>query len=558
MPAPTDLDIARRATLKPITEVAGKLGIGEADLQPYGRTKAKLSMELCQRVQAKPPGKLVLVTAISPTPAGEGKTTTSVGLSDGLVRLGKRTLLCLREPSLGPCFGMKGGAAGGGHAQVVPMEDINLHFTGDFHAITSAHNLLAAALDNHLHQGNALGIDTRRVRWTRTLDLNDRALRNIVVGLGGAGNGVPREAGFEITAASEVMAIFCLSTSLADLRTRLGRIVVAETTDKRAVTAADLKVHGAMTALLRDALAPNLVQTLENNPALVHGGPFANIAHGCNSLMATLTALRLADYTVTEAGFGADLGAQKFFDIKCRAAGLKPAAAVIVATIRALKMHGGVALDALTRPDAAAVARGLDNLEAHVRNVRRYGVPPVVCINAFSADTPEEVAVVEAAAARLEAPVVLSEHWARGGEGARALAQAVVKVVEAGTADFRPLYPDDMPLLDKVRTIAQQIYGADDVVAESGVLSRLRSFEKAGHGKLPVCIAKTQYSFSTDPSLRGRPQGFKLPLRDVALRAGAGFVLVLAGDIMTMPGLPKVPAAEAIDVDAEGRIEGLF
>jgi formate--tetrahydrofolate ligase len=561
MPAasqPSDLEIAQSNTPLPIFEVGARIGLSADDLVPFGRGKAKLSLETCKRLSDKPTGRLVLVTAISPTPAGEGKTTTTVGLGDALNKLGKKTVICLREPSLGPCFGMKGGAAGGGHSQVVPMEDINLHFTGDFHAISAAHNLLASAIDNHIHQGNALRLDPRRITWPRTLDLNDRALRQIVTGLGGVGNSMPRESGFEITAASEVMAIFSLSTSLKDLRDRLGRIVIGKTFDRKDVTAADMRVHGAMTALLRDALSPNLVQTLENNPALVHGGPFANIAHGCNSVMATQLALRLGEYTITEAGFGADLGAEKFFNIKCRKAGLRPDAAVLVATVRALKLQGGAELKQLGTADAAAVERGLDHLEQHVRNVRRFGVPVVVCLNEFSGDSDEEIQVVLGVAERLEVPVVRSDHWARGGEGALDLARAVIEAVESETAEFQPLYADDVPLLQKVETIAREIYGADGIDVDVKLKKRFAALERKGYGDLPVCMAKTQYSFSTDPSAKGRPTGFTVPVRDVALRAGAGFVLVLTGNIMTMPGLPRVPSAEAIDVDEDGRIVGLF
>jgi len=555
---PSDIEIARAATLEPIGAVARKLGIEEADLVPYGRDKAKVELDLCQRLADAPQGKLVLVTAINPTPAGEGKTTTTVGLGDGLNRIGKRTAICLREPSLGPCFGMKGGAAGGGRSQVVPMEDINLHFTGDFHAISMAHNLLAAMVDNHVHQGNALGIDPRRIRWKRVVDLNDRALRDIVIGLGGTGNSMPREAGFDITAASEVMAVFTLATSLEDLRERLGRIVVARTFDGVEVTAADIHAQGAMTALLRDAFAPNLVQTLENNPAFVHGGPFGNIAHGCNSLMATRLSLALADYTVTEAGFGSDLGAEKFFDIKCRVGELRPDAAVIVATVRALKLQGGVPLKDLGRDDPGAVEQGLEHLEKHVNNVRRFGIPVIVCLNAFVSDSEAESEVVLGAGKRLGVEVVRSDHWARGGEGAEDLARSVVAAVESGKADFHMLYPDHARLLVKVKKIAREIYGADDIIAPTKLRDRFHRFEQEGYGHLPICMAKTQYSLSTDPLLKGRPRNFDIPLRDVELRAGAGFLLVLTGDIMTMPGLPKKPAAEGIDIDAEGEIVGLF
>ena len=556
-PEPTDLDIARAAKLQPIAKVAKKLDL-EDELIPYGRAKAKVDLALLDRLEEETPGKLILVTAISPTPAGEGKTTTTVGLGDALNRLGKRTAICLREPSLGPCFGMKGGAAGGGYSQVVPMEDINLHFTGDFHAITSANNLLAAMIDNHMHHGNDLGIDPRRISWRRVVDLNDRALRDIVIGLGGRMNSVPRETGFDITAASEVMAIFTLADSLADLRERLGKIRIATSYEGKPLTAVDLNAHGAMTALLRDAFAPNLVQTLEGNPAFVHGGPFANIAHGCNSVVATKLAQHLADYTVTEAGFGADLGAEKFFDIKCRSAGLAPDAAVLVATIRALKSQGGVDKNDLDQPDPAAVERGLDHLEKQLENVRVFGVPTVVGLNSFSSDTKEETQVVLDAAERLGAEVIFSDHWARGGEGAMDLAEAVCALADSGEADFQPLYPDDARLLGKVKTIAREIYGADDIIADTKLRDRFHRLEEEGFGNLPICMAKTQYSLSTDPSLKGRPKNFDIPLRDVELRAGAGFLLVLTGNILTMPGLPRVPAAEAIDVDSDGRIEGLF
>ena len=554
---PSDLEIARAAELEPLEAIADKLGIADA-LVPYGRSKAKVDLALLDRLADGPSGRLVLVTAISPTPAGEGKTTTTIGLADALGRLGKRTAICLREPSLGPCFGMKGGAAGGGRSQVLPMEDINLHFTGDFHAIGSAHNLLAAMVDNHLHHGNPLDIDPRRISWKRVVDLNDRALRDVVIGLGGTGNSVPRETGFEITAASEVMAIFTLASSLADLKERLGSIVVGRTREGRAVTSSELRAHGAMTTVLRDAFAPNLVQTIEGTPAFVHGGPFGNIAHGCNSVVATRLATALAEITVTEAGFGADLGAEKFFDIKCRGAGLAPDAAVLVATIRALKFQGGVDKPDLGRPDAKAVERGLDHLEKQVENVRKFGVPVLVCLNAFVSDTEEETAVVLGAAERLGVEVVRSDHWLRGGEGAMDLAQAVASLAESGQARFEPLYPDEMPLLQKVETIAREIYGAAHVVADTRLQRRFRRLEEQGFGHLPVCVAKTQYSLSADPGLRGRPRDFELPLRDVELRAGAGFVLVLAGSILTMPGLPKVPAAEQMDVDEQGRIEGLF
>ena len=555
---PSDIEIAREAKLLPIQDIAARLDIPPEHLVPYGRDKAKVALEMVERAAASPRAKLVLVTAISPTPAGEGKTTTTVGLGDAMNRIGKRTAICLREPSLGPCFGMKGGAAGGGRAQVVPMEDINLHFTGDFHAITMAHNLLAAMVDNHVHQGNALGIDPRRIRWKRVIDLNDRALRDIVIGLGGTGNSMPREAGFDITAASEIMAIFTLATSLEDLRQRLGRIVIGHTFRREEVTASQLNAQGAMTALLRDAFQPNLVQTLENNPAFVHGGPFGNIAHGCNSLVATKLALGLSDYTITEAGFGADLGAEKFFNIKCRVGELRPDAAVLVATVRALKFQGGAALKDLTDSDPGAVERGLEHLEKHVENVRRHGVPVVVCLNAFVGDSPEEEAVVLGAAERIGAPVVRSSHWEHGGAGAEDLAHKVVELAESGKADFHTLYPDHARLLVKVKKVAREVYGADDIIADTKLRERFHKLEDQGYGDLPICMAKTQYSFSTDPDLKGRPRDFDIPLRDVELRAGAGFILVLTGSIMTMPGLPKKPAAESIDVDDQGRIEGLF
>ena len=557
-PVLSDIEIARRAKMLPIDQIATKLGIDNDDLEHYGRYKAKVSLKLYERLKNKKPGKLILVTALTPTPAGEGKTTTTVGLGDGLNRIGKRAVICLREPSLGPCFGIKGGAAGGGYAQVIPMEDINLHFTGDFHAIGTANNLLAALVDNHLSHGNTLNIDPQRVTWRRVLDMNDRTLRQIVVGLGGASNGVTHESGFDITVASEVMAVFCLSESLAELKERLGRIVVGYTRDKKPVTASQLKAHGAMTVLLKDAISPNLVQTLENNPAIVHGGPFANIAHGCNSVLATKLGMRLADYVVTEAGFGADLGAEKFLDIKCRQSGIHPSAVVIVATIRALKMHGGVDLKNLKAPNAKAVERGTENLVKHINNIRQYGLPVVVAINHFTADTEEEVAVVQKRCTGLGVKAILATHWADGGKGTEDLAREVVAVTDSGKEEFKFLYPDDMPLWEKVRTIAQKIYGADDIVANNRVQAKFAELEKNGHGRLPVCLAKTQYSFSADPQLRGRPTGFEVMIRDVNVSAGAGFVVVLTGDIMTMPGLPKVPAAEAIDLDENGQIVGLF
>jgi formate--tetrahydrofolate ligase len=553
-----DLEIARAARMKPIEEVARTVGIPADALHAYGRHKAKLSFDFIDGLKSKPEGKLILVTAITPTPAGEGKTTTTVGLTDGLNHIGKRAVGCIREPSLGPCFGMKGGAAGGGHAQVVPMEDINLHFTGDFHAITAANNLLAAMVDNHIYWGNALQIDPRRVFWRRVMDMNDRALREIVSSLGGVSNGFPREDGFDITVASEVMAIFCLSRDLADLERRLGNIVVAQTREKKNITARDIGAAGAMTVLLKDALMPNLVQTLENNPVFVHGGPFANIAHGCNSVLATTTALRLADYVVTEAGFGADLGAEKFFDIKCRKAGLKPAAAVIVATVRALKMHGGVAKDRLREANVEAVRRGSSNLARHLANVKSFGVPVVVGINRFSDDTDAEIAAVQEAAAAQGARAILCTHWADGGKGAAELANEVLRLAEGSPSRFKPLYPDDMPLLEKVRMIATSLYGASGISADKAVLDRFEELERSGYGHLPVCMAKTQYSFSTDPKLVGAPSGHTIPIREIRLSAGAEFVVVIAGDIMTMPGLPRVPAANAIRLNERGLVEGLF
>ncbi|MEI8315488.1 MAG: formate--tetrahydrofolate ligase [Verrucomicrobiota bacterium] len=555
----SDIEIARAAKIKPIGEIAAKLRIPAADIEQYGHYKAKISLEYFHSLDNAPTGKLILVTAVNPTAAGEGKTTATVGLGDALNRIGKRAIICLREPSLGPCFGVKGGAAGGGYAQVIPMEDINLHFTGDFHAIGAAHNLLAALLDNHLTQGNQLGIDVNRIMWRRVVDMNDRALRDIVLGLGGNANGIPRESGYDITVASEVMAIFCLSESLKELRTRLGKIVVAYTRDKKPVTAADLKAHGAMTVLLKDALKPNLVQTLEGNPAFVHGGPFANIAHGCNSVLATKLGLRLADYTVTEAGFGADLGAEKFLDIKCRKAGLQPSAVVIVATVRALKMHGGVLKADLGKPNPAAVEKGTANLEKHIENIRLYNLPVVVAINHFTADTDEEVAVIEKHCQTLGVRAIKADHWARGGAGAENLARAVVELAEQPRENnFQFLYTDEMGLWNKIRAIAQNIYGADNIMADVRVQQKIKDFEAAGYAHLPVCMAKTQYSLSTDPALLGRPKDFAVPIRDVKLSAGAGFVVVLCGDIMTMPGLPKVPSAEIIDINDKGEIVGLF
>lgn len=554
----SDIEIAQKAHMLPITEVAAKLGIGEEDIELYGRYKAKLSMDLIKRVQDKSDGKLILVTAITPTPAGEGKSTTTVGLAQGLAKIGQKVIVALREPSLGPCMGIKGGAAGGGYSQVVPMEDINLHFTGDFHAITSAHMLLAAMLDNHIQQGNALNIDPRRIVWKRVVDMNDRELRNIVVGLGGKAHGVPRQDGFDITVASEVMAILCLATGLHDLKERLSKIIVAYDYSGNPITAGMLKAQGAMAALLKDAVKPNLVQTLENVPAIIHGGPFANIAHGCNSVMATKTALKLADYTITEAGFGADLGAEKFFDIKCRYAGLKPDAVVLVATVRALKMHGGVPKTELATPDVEAVKRGIVNLEKHIENIKQYGLPLVVAINAFAQDTPEELEAIRSHCAAHGVNVALSEVFAKGGEGGIELAKEVVALATSGKADFKLLYGEELSLKEKIETIAKKIYGAVGVNYTKEANNALKDFEKMGYGHLPVCMAKTQYSFSDDPALLGRPEGFEITIKNCRIAAGAGFVVVLTGDIMTMPGLPKVPAAEKIDVSDDGVISGLF
>ncbi|MGO1117973.1 formate--tetrahydrofolate ligase [Rhodovibrionaceae bacterium A322] len=554
----SDIEIAREATMKPITEIAAKLDIPADQILQYGPYKGKLSFDYINDLKSRDDGKLILVTAITPTPAGEGKTTTTVGLGDGLNAIGKKALICLREPSLGPCFGMKGGAAGGGYAQVVPMEDINLHFTGDFHAIGIAHNLLSALIDNHIYWGNSLEIDSRRVTWRRVVDMNDRALRQINANLGGIANGFPREDGFDIVVASEIMAIFCLAEDLEDLTDRLGKIVVAYTRGKKPIHAADLMAPGPMAVLLKDALSPNLVQTLENNPAFIHGGPFANIAHGCNSVIATKTALKMSDYVVTEAGFGADLGAEKFFDIKCRKAGLSPNAAVVVATVRALKMHGGVAKEDLTKPDPEAVRRGAANLQRHVANVKRFGVPVVVAINQFIADTDEEIQAVKEAAAEQGVEAVLASHWADGSEGTKVLAEKVVELVESGVDQFAPLYPDDMPIWEKIRTVATQLYGADDIQADKAVRNRIKELQDGGYGHMPVCMAKTQYSFSTDPNLKGAPSGHSLTIREVRLSAGAEFVVVVCGDIMTMPGLPRVPAANSIKLNEEGMIEGLF
>ena len=553
----TDIQISRAAKLQPILAIAEKLGLDSAAVEPYGHYKAKLNLDPAA-LAARGAGKLILVTAINPTPAGEGKTTTSVGLADALNRIGHKTVLALREPSLGPCFGTKGGATGGGYAQVGPMEDINLHFTGDFHAITAAHNLLAAMIDNHIHWGNALDIDVRRIVWRRVLDINDRALRSVVQSVGGVGNGYPRESGFDITVASEVMAILCLARDLADLEERLGRIVIGSTRDRQPVTASDLKAAGAMAVLLAQAIKPNLVQTLEGNPALLHGGPFANIAHGCNSVIATRAALALGDFVVTEAGFGADLGAEKFFDIKCRQAGLHPAAAVIVATVRALKMNGGVARADLGREDVEAVRRGSINLIRHIENVRQFGVPVVVAINHFVSDSDAEIAVVREAASAHGCEAHLCRHWALGSAGAEGLAHAVAALATAGSAQFAPLYDDDLALFDKINTVATRIYRAASCVASPAIIAQLQRWEAAGYGHLPVCMAKTQYSFSADPTLLGAPTGHVLPVREVKLSAGAGFVVAICGEIMTMPGLPRVPAAETIRLDGNGEIEGLF
>lgn len=554
----SDIEIAQQAKMQKITDVAEKLGISEDDIELYGKYKAKLSYDLIRRVKDKKDGKLILVTAITPTPAGEGKSTTTVGLAQGLAKLGKKVIVALREPSLGPCMGIKGGAAGGGYSQVVPMEDINLHFTGDFHAITSAHMLLAAMLDNHIQQGNALNIDPRRIAWKRVVDMNDRELRNIVVGLGGKAHGVPRQDGFDITVASEVMAILCLASSLHDLKERLAKIIVAYDYNGNPVTAGQIKAQGAMAALLKDAVKPNLVQTLENVPAIIHGGPFANIAHGCNSVMATQTGLKLADYTITEAGFGADLGAEKFFDIKCRYAGLKPDAAVIVATVRALKMHGGVPKTELKTPNVEAVKKGLVNLEKHIENVKKFGVPCVVAINIFAQDTAEELEAVREHCAKHGVNVALSDVFAKGGEGGIDLAKEVIALADSGESKFAPIYPLEMSLKGKIETIAKEIYGADGVNYTKEADKALKEFEELGYGNLPICMAKTQYSFSDDPALLGRPSGFKITIRNCRIAAGAGFIVVLTGDVMTMPGLPKVPAAEKIDVTDDGVISGLF
>ncbi|MDW3204902.1 MAG: formate--tetrahydrofolate ligase [Alphaproteobacteria bacterium] len=554
----SDIEIAREAKMLPITEVGAKLGIPAEQLMQYGPNKAKMSFAYLDSLKGKPDGKLILVTAISPTPAGEGKTTTTVGLGDGLNRIGKKAMICLREPSLGPCFGVKGGAAGGGYAQVVPMEDINLHFTGDFHAITSAHNLLSALIDNHIYWGNELGFDERRVAWRRVMDMNDRALRDTVVSLGGVANGFPRQTGFDITVASEVMAIFCLADGLKDLQERLGRIVVGYTRDRKPILARDLQAEGPMTVLLKDALMPNLVQTLENNPAFIHGGPFANIAHGCNSVSATKSALKVADYVVTEAGFGADLGAEKFFDIKCRKAGLSPEAVVIVATVRALKMHGGVPKDQLGEENVEAVKKGLANLGRHIRNVGKFGVPAVVGINRFIKDSEAELQAIQEFTKTLGVEAVVCEHWGKGSEGTEELANKVVGLIDGGHAQFRPLYDDDMPLFEKINTVCREIYGAEEAIADKKVRDQLHQWEEEGYGNLPVCMAKTQYSFSTDPNLRGAPSGHVVPVREVRLSAGAGFIVAICGEIMTMPGLPRKPAANSIKLDDAGLIQGLF
>ncbi len=556
--AKSDIEIAREATLKPITEIAQKLDIPPTAFKPYGHDKAKLTSEFINSLQGKKDGKLILVTAISPTPAGEGKTTTTVGLGDGLNSIGKNAVMCLREPSLGPCFGMKGGAAGGGYAQVVPMEDINLHFTGDFHAIGAAHNLLSALIDNHIHWENKSGLDPRRVTWKRVMDMNDRTLRDITIGLGGPGNGTPRESGFDITVASEIMAIFCLATDLDDLARRIGNIVIGYTRDLKPVLARDVNAPGAMTVLLRDAFMPNLVQTLENNPAFIHGGPFANIAHGCNSVIATKTALKLADYVVTEAGFGADLGAEKFFDIKCRKAGLSPDAVVLVSTARALKMHGGVAKDQLAGENVEAIRKGCENLGRHIRNLKQFGVPVTVAMNRFSADTDDELNAVREFCAEFGVKAFDCNHWGEGSKGTRELAKHVVEVADSGQAQFHPLYDDDMGLLEKTKHVARTLYGAEGIIADKKVRDQFARFEAEGYGHFPVCMAKTQYSFSTDPSLMGAPTGHDVPIREIRLSAGAEFIVVVCGDIMTMPGLPRVPSADNIRLNDAGQVEGLF
>jgi len=554
----SDIEIARAAAKQPIQDIGAKLGIPSQDLLPFGHDKAKVSAEFIKAQDGKPDGRLILVTAINPTPAGEGKTTTTVGLVDGLNAIGKQATVCIREASLGPCFGMKGGAAGGGYAQVVPMEEMNLHFTGDFHAITSAHNLLSAMIDNHIYWGNELGIDQRRVTWRRVIDMNDRALRDVVTSLGGVSNGFPRQAGFDITVASEVMAILCLATDIEDLQKRLGDIIVAYRRDRSAVYCRDIKADGAMTVLLAQAMQPNLVQTLENNPAFVHGGPFANIAHGCNSVIATKTALKLSDYVVTEAGFGADLGAEKFMNIKCRKAGIAPSAVVLVATVRAMKMNGGVARADLGAENVAAVQAGCANLGRHIENLKGFGVPVVVAINHFLGDTDAEVAALQDYVAEQGSEAIISRHWELGGKGAEALATRVAEIADSDISNFSPIYPDEMPLFEKIETIAKRIYRADEILADQRIRDQLRQWEEAGYGHLPVCMAKTQYSFSTDPNLRGAPTGHSVPVREVRLSAGAGFIVAICGEIMTMPGLPRTPAAESIMMNDSGEIEGLF
>ena len=554
----SDIEIARAAELNSIIDVAKRIGINQESVFNYGHHKAKISLDFIDSLKAKPEGKLILVTAMTPTPAGEGKTTTTVGLGDGLNAIGKKAIICLREPSLGPCFGMKGGAAGGGFSQVVPMEDINLHFTGDFHAIGAAHNLLSALIDNHIYWGNELGIDVRRITWKRVLDMNDRSLREIVSSLGGPGNGYPRETGFYITVASEVMAILCLSNDLEDLRRRLGNIVIGYTREKKPVTANDLNASGAMTVLLKDALMPNLVQTLENNPAFVHGGPFANIAHGCNTVLATKTALKLSDYVVTEAGFGADLGAEKFFNIKCRKAQLTPSVAVVVATIRALKMHGGVSKDELGKENVEAVKSGLENLGKHIRNIGQFGVPVVVAVNNFTSDTDLEFKAIKEYCAELNVEAILCKHWAEGSSGVSDLAKKVVQIAESGSAQFRTLYDDSVSLWEKTNTIAKSIYGAQEIIADKSVREQFKQLQESGYGKFPICMAKTQYSFSTDPNLKGAPTGHVVPIKEIRLSAGAEFLVVVAGEIMTMPGLPKIPAANSIQLNNQNQIEGLF
>ena len=554
----SDIEIARASTMKPIVEVASKIGIPQESVLNYGNYKAKISLDFIKSLEQKPDGKLILVTAMTPTPAGEGKTTTTVGLGDGLNAIGKKAIICLREPSLGPCFGMKGGAAGGGFSQVVPMEDINLHFTGDFHAVGAAHNLLSALIDNHIYWGNELGIDVRRITWKRVLDMNDRSLREIVSSLGGPGNGYPRETGFDITVASEVMAILCLAQDLQDLERRLGNIVIGYTREKTPITASDLSAHGAMTVLLKDAMMPNLVQTLENNPAFVHGGPFANIAHGCNTVLATKTALKLADYVVTEAGFGADLGAEKFFDIKCRKAKLTPSVAVVVATIRAIKMHGGVVKEELNKENLKAVETGLANLGRHIKNVAHFGVPVVVAVNNFTSDTEAEFQIVKDYCESLGVEAILCTHWESGSSGTSKLAQKVVDLAESKTNQFKPLYEDSVSLWEKVNIIAKTIYGASEVVADKIVRDQFKNYETAGYGNFPICMAKTQYSFSTDPNLKGAPSGHVVPIREIRLSAGAEFIVVVTGEVMTMPGLPRIPAANSIGIDSSADIYGLF